>query len=246
MLASHTLGIVLTKRGTYQDKPIPMCGVPFHSYENYAKRLIQSGHNVAICNQLPQENVQSNGKTTKSLIQRELVRIMTPGTLIEESLIESNSYNYLVSLFLENELCYVSWLDITTGDFYTDKIAVEDVNNFLYKISPKEILVHENFNKAIIYDDFIPLVRVRPLDIATIDDATKIVKQFAINNTFLIDYTGSFIVSIGLLLDYILLTQRNSNMLLKRGAIEKLNFLNMDFFKGQFLFRGQKFPSQKY
>ena len=230
VVASHTLGIVLTKRGTYQGKSIPMCGVPFHSYENYAKRLIQSGYNVAICNQLPQENVSSNGKTNKALIKRELVRIMTPGTLIEESLIESNSYNYLASLFLENEFCYVSWLDITTGDFYTDKVAVEEINNLLYKISPKEILVHDNFNKEIIYDDFAQLVRVCPNSVATIEYAKNIVQQFAINNLFLRDYQGRLTISIGLLLDYILLTQRNSKMVLRLGKINKLNFLDMDFF----------------
>ncbi len=152
VIVSSALGIFLTKKTTLAEE-IPMCGIPFHSYETYLNRLIKLGYKVAICEQTetPQSAKQ---RGYKAIVNREVVRIVTQGTLIEESLLESNNYNYLVAIYYINNVFYVSWLDVSTNDFYIQNVEMIDLNNVLYTISPKEIIVLQDFNINLLSTEF--------------------------------------------------------------------------------------------
>ena len=96
IIASKAVDLVLTKRGTYQGKEIPMCGVPYHAYESYLSRLIKQGHKVAICEQTetPEEARKRGGY--KAVVNREVVRLVTSGTLTEDVLLDAKKNNYLL------------------------------------------------------------------------------------------------------------------------------------------------------
>jgi len=147
-VASKALDLVLTKRGTYKGKPIPMCGVPFHAYENYLARLIHQGFKVAIAEQT--ETPEEAKKRSKSaLVTREVIRLVTPGTLTEDNLLDARENNYLLSISRQANVLGFSWLDLSTGDFFCKEVTSDlsefasDIYHILSKISPSEIIVSD-------------------------------------------------------------------------------------------------------
>ncbi|MFP4313207.1 MAG: DNA mismatch repair protein MutS [Alphaproteobacteria bacterium] len=151
--AAKVLEITLTKRGKSNGDDIAMCGVPFHSYEPYLAKLIRSGHKVAICEQTetPDEakaRTKKEGKpASKALVNREVVRIVTQGTLTEDELLEAKSNNYLACLSEISGQSALAWVDLSTGSFHVQKIAQKDAGSLISAINPKELLVseeHEN------------------------------------------------------------------------------------------------------
>src|SRR5262245_36173224 len=96
--ASQALGIVLTKRGKHQGQDIPMCGVPIHRADEYLQRLIRAGHRVAVCEQL-EDPAEARKRGAKAVVRRDVVRLVTPGTLTEETLLDAKARNYLTALF---------------------------------------------------------------------------------------------------------------------------------------------------
>src|SRR3569623_833008 len=125
-VASRALGIVLTKRGKHQGQDIPMCGVPIHRSDEYLHRLIALGHRVAVCEQL-EDPAEARKRGSKSVVKRDVVRLVTPGTLTEESLLDARANNYLTAVFLATPLdvgvsapdarvAFAS-VDISTGEF---------------------------------------------------------------------------------------------------------------------------------
>ena len=140
--AAAILDIALTKRGTFQGKPIPMCGVPFHAAENYLERLITSGAKVAICEQMETpEEAKKRGH--KSVLRREVVRIITPGTVTEESLLAPHKPNYLASIARQEEGFSLAWVDISTGEFGTISLLEGAIPTALTRLEPSEILIDE-------------------------------------------------------------------------------------------------------
>lgn len=140
-LASAALDIVLTKRGK-DEEAMPMCGIPFHSAENYIGRLIRQGFKVAICEQLetPEE---AKKRGYKAIVQRDVVRIITPGTLLEENLLDSDQNNFLISLHCQNGSVGVAAIDISTGEFFVEETHPEALESTLARLNPTEILVSE-------------------------------------------------------------------------------------------------------
>src|SRR6476659_11137411 len=121
--ASRALGIMLTKRGKHQGADIPMCGVPIERADEYLHRLIALGHRVAVCEQL-EDPAEARKRGTKSVVRRDVVRLVTPGTLTEDSLLEARSNNYLLALARarvssagEEARFALAWIDISTGEF---------------------------------------------------------------------------------------------------------------------------------
>ncbi len=157
-VASHHLGITLTKRGKLDDKDIPMCGVPYHSVDNYLARLIKLGFKIAIAEQLEHIDVKNkNLKNSPKIFPRDVVRIITPGTLIEEPLLEAKKFNFLVSIFIEKGEGCISWTDMTTGvinlRYLDNKNLADDLNENLFKIDPSEIIVSQNIKENLIIKD---------------------------------------------------------------------------------------------
>lgn len=139
VIAAEVLDIALTKRGKHETTDIPMCGVPHHSYEPYLQKLIKSGYKVAICEQIetPEE---AKKRGYKAVVRREVVRIMTPGTLIEDTLLNAKEPNYLVSLVDVSKQMALAWIDISTGEFRTSNTSKESLLADLTRLNPKEIL----------------------------------------------------------------------------------------------------------
>lgn len=141
--ASKALDITLTKRGQNQGTDIPMCGIPFHAYENYLSRLIRQGHSVAICEQMESPE-EAKKRGAKSVVQRGVVRVVTPGTLTEDTLLNAGQPNYLCAINERKDQVICGFVDISTGVFLLEVCESSDLETLLTKYDPSEILIAEN------------------------------------------------------------------------------------------------------
>ncbi len=143
-VASRDLDIVLTARDGGDGK-VPMCGIPYHAMDNYISRLISKGHKIAICEQV------EDPREAKGIVKREVIRIITPGTVIEDNLLKEHKNNYLVAIVEERDLTGFAYTDISTGEFKVCEIpgaaAGQQVQNELLRLAPAECLLSE-------YDSF--------------------------------------------------------------------------------------------
>ena len=142
-LVSRELDITLTGRSLGKDLRVPMAGVPAHSLEPYLVRLVRKGHQVAICEQL------SDPATSKGLVDRDVVRVVTPGTVFEDSLLDQQANNYLAALALDGEQAGLAYADITTGEFAATELSVDQLPLELGRISPSEILVPDGVTEEL-------------------------------------------------------------------------------------------------
>jgi DNA mismatch repair protein MutS len=143
--AVAALGIALTHRGEHAGVPVPMCGVPVHAAESYLLRLIRRGFRVAIAEQMEDPKNRSG----KAPIRRAVVRLITPGTLTEDSLLESGRANLLLALAPTREAVGAAWLDVSTGSFETDAVAPADLPALLGRLDPAEIVAPETLLAAL-------------------------------------------------------------------------------------------------
>ncbi|MGN0920060.1 MAG: DNA mismatch repair protein MutS, partial [Alphaproteobacteria bacterium] len=142
--ASKVLDIVQTYRGTHLGQKIPMCGVPFHAYENYLVRLVKAGYKVAICEQM-EDPAEAKKRGNKAVVKREVVRIVTAGTLTDENLLSARHHNYLVAVAESGIGFGVAWADMSTGDFYVQSATPETLTSVLARLEASEVLVQEDF-----------------------------------------------------------------------------------------------------
>ncbi len=142
--AAQTLDITLTKRGKNQGDDIPMCGVPWHSHESYLAKLIKAGFKVAICEQIetPEDAKKRGGY--KALVRRDVVRVVTSGTVTEDHLLAADENNYIAAIsYIGNEVG-IAWLDLSTGTFQVQNTTTHDLPSALERINPSEILIGEH------------------------------------------------------------------------------------------------------
>lgn len=138
---SRELELTLTGKDCGQEQRAPMCGIPYHAAENYISRLVSNGHKVAICEQL------EDPKQAKGIVKRDVIRIVTPGTVTETNLLEEKRNNYIMSIFQKGVFFGIAVCDISTGDFYASEIKEE--NNFerlldeISRYAPSEIIANE-------------------------------------------------------------------------------------------------------
>lgn len=154
--ASAALDIALTKRGQNAGKPIPMAGVPVHSHEMYLLKLIEKGFRVAICEQIETPE-QAKAKGKKGPLERGVVRIITPGTLTEESLLPPKKANFLVCISPTDKKTSrigIAWTDISTGAFFITDTEPKLLLNTLYQLDPAEILMPESLWQSLDLDTF--------------------------------------------------------------------------------------------
>ena len=133
-LTSHELEIVLTSREMGKGHRVPMAGIPYHALDNYLAKLINGGYKVAIC-----EQVTRPGET-RGLVEREVVRLVTPGTVVEPSLLDSKTNNYLVSLTIDGEKVGIAYVDITTSEFATTQLPLSRVITEIERLNPSEVI----------------------------------------------------------------------------------------------------------
>jgi len=144
ILVSNLLHITLTKRRNKIDGEIPMCGVPFHSAENYISKLIKLGYSVAICDQVEKANA------SKGIVKREIVKVITPGTVMIDAFLQEKSNNFIISAFLVKSYVYFAIGDISTGELFVDKVNINDFIDLISIYKIKEIIVYEKNFKNII------------------------------------------------------------------------------------------------
>ena len=144
-VASRALGIVLTKRGKHEGEDIPMCGVPIERADDYLQRLIGLGHRVAVCEQI-EDPAQARKRGPKSVVRRDVVRLVTPGTITEERLLDPGRANLLVAVTRlragETRTVYgVAAVDISTGGFTLRETGEAELAGELARLEPSEIVV---------------------------------------------------------------------------------------------------------
>ena len=219
--ASASLDITLTKRGTYDGKPIPMCGVPVHASETYLLRLIKKGYRVAVCEQL-EDPSEAKKRGAKSVVKRGVVRIVTPGTITEETILDSKTNNYLCCISQLRGEMSIAWADISSRDFYVQSVKEADVLGVLARIAPKEILLPQ---KLLSHPDLLDvwgeykacLIPLPDARFDTVNAEKRLQDIFAVGalDSFG-DFTKSNISASGTLLDYIEITQVGKLPLINR------------------------------
>ena len=217
--ASKVLEIALTGRDCGQEERAPMCGVPHHAVDGYISKLIESGYKVAICEQLEDPSV------AKGIVKRDVVRVITPGTIIDQGMLEEKSNNYLCCIYMDKGFG-LSYVDISTGElFVTENISLSDFlksnsNELLIeeisKISPSEIISNKlTGNEAI--DAMINIS-----DVLSLDDYKNIVlKHFKVVSLDSFGLKDNFhaVMSLGILINYLNETQKTN-----LDHINKLHF----------------------
>src|ERR1700716_1627083 len=143
--ASRALGIMLTKRGRHQGLDIPMCGVPVERSDDYLHRLIALGHRVAVCEQM-EDPAQARARGNKSVVRRDVVRLITPGTLTEDTLLDARANNYLLAIARARvsagtDRIGLAWIDISTAEFIVTECATGELAATLARIKPNEVIV---------------------------------------------------------------------------------------------------------
>ena len=118
-IVSKILDIALTSREMGKGQRIPLAGIPYHSLDSYLGKLVREGHKVAICEQT------SDSTASKGIVDREVVRVVTPGTVVEDSILDIKTNNYLSSVIIQNDMAGFAYVDITTSEFHTTEIPID-------------------------------------------------------------------------------------------------------------------------
>lgn len=146
-VAARSLGITLTKRGKHLGEDIPMCGVPVHAADDYLQKLISLGHRVAVCEQT-EDPAEAKKRGSKSVVRRDVIRLVTPGTLTEDRLLDSSSNNYLCALTrlkggsLTGDSTFgLAWIDMSTGAFHVSETDDQRLSADLAQIGPRELIL---------------------------------------------------------------------------------------------------------
>ena len=146
--AAEALDITLTKRGKHLGDDIPMCGVPVHSADVYLSRLIRKGFRVAVCEQT-EDPAEAKKRGAKAVVQRAVVRLVTPGTLTEDTLLDPRTNNYLATLAQVRGNHALAWRDLSTGEFLCTEVTVPAIATELARLMPGEIVVSDTMLAAI-------------------------------------------------------------------------------------------------
>ena len=133
--SAEVLGLTLTTRSKKQENAMPMAGIPYHALDRYLKEMIKAGIRVAICDQL------EDPATAKGIVKRGVTRVVTPGTLIEESCLEGDNNNYLASVAVAEKQAGIGCVDISTGEFYVSVVGINSVGDELEQMGVSETLV---------------------------------------------------------------------------------------------------------
>ena len=215
--ASGTLDIALTKRGKHLGEDIPMCGVPAHSHENYLARLIRAGFKVAVCEQM-ENPAEAKKRGSKAVVKRGVVRLITPGTLTEDALLDASKHNYLAALSQvrgdsKNELG-LAWLDMSTGDFQIQSVSRSTLSAALARLNPGELLLPDRvLVDSEIVETLHPWTQVlSPVPAPRFDSENarkRLEKLFGVGTLAAFgDFSRAETAAAGALIDYVELTQK--------------------------------------
>ena len=233
-LASRELDLTLTGRDCGQKERAPMCGVPFHSCESYIARLVQKGYKVAIC-----EQTEDPAKA-KGLVKRDIIRVITPGTVIESGMLDEGKNNFISSAFMANKKIGLSFCDISTGELFITEISGEDLQDQLQdqliSYNPREILIGGEIVNFKTLPNFIKEKLSASVEMLTDDefgysiclDAMK--NQFKENDVNSIKDKKEMVSSVGALLSYLKVTQITGYERINTFEVYNENqYMNLDY-----------------
>lgn len=207
--AAAALDIALTHRGKHEGEDIPMAGVPVHSHEGYLARLIRAGFKVAVCEQT-EDPAEAKKRGGKSIVARAVVRVITSGTLTEDSLLDARQPNYLAALAETAAGLGLAWLDISTGDLHSQPLTAAGLPAALARIEPGELLLSEAMAALPGLADW--RERLTPLPSGRIGEAVGRRRLQALFGVETLDAFGAFsaaeVAALGALVEYVELTQK--------------------------------------
>ncbi len=216
--AAEALDIALTKRGKHNGDDIPMCGVPHHAAEGYFLTLIRKGFRVAVCEQM-ESPAEAKKRGSKSVVRREVVRLVTPGTLTEDALLEARRHNFLAAYAEVRDEAALAWADISTGSFHVMPLASVRLSPELARLAPSELIVADNIEPKI-YELVSDLgISLTPVGRSSFDSTASEKRICGLFNVGALDAFGSFkraeISAMGALIDYLEITQKGKLPLLQ-------------------------------
>ena len=214
--ASAALDIALTRRGTHLGQPIPMCGVPVHAAESYLLTLIRKGFRVAIAEQM-EDPAEARKRGAKSVVARDVVRLVTPGTLTEESLLEARRHNFLAAFATVRDDCALAWVDISTGEFRVMPCPEPRLAPELARHAPRELLVPQGARLTeIAAEAGAALTELPPGSFDSTAATRRLAALFGVET---LEGFGSFsraeLAAMGAIADYLDLTQKGRMPLLR-------------------------------
>lgn len=219
--AAEALDIALTKRGKHDGADIPMCGVPVHAAEGYLLTLIRKGFRVAVGEQM-ESPVEAKKRGSKSVVKRDVVRLVTPGTLTEDALLEARRHNFLAAYADIRGEASLAWADISTGAFHVMTLDPVHLSPELARLAPSELIVSDTVVESVqeIADDMlVPLSRVHPTEFDSSSGYQRLCEVFDVST---LDGFGSFRradhAAMGALIRYLELTQKGKLPLLAPPA----------------------------
>lgn len=224
--AAEALDIALTKRGQHLGEDIPMCGVPVHAAENYLLTLIRKGFRVAVCEQL-EDPAEAKKRGSKSVVKRDVVRVVTPGTLTEDSLLDARRHNYLTAYFESRDgSAALAWCDMSTGGFWVMPVTPARLGPELARLAPREILISENLDPsriALIEETGASVTRLAPSSFDSRSAEARLTDLFKVDS---LEAFGQFerpdLSAMGAVVDYLDITQKGNLPLLQRPQRQSL------------------------
>jgi DNA mismatch repair protein MutS len=221
--ASEALDIALTKRGKHDGADIPMCGVPVHAAEGYLLTLIRKGFRVAVGEQL-ETPAEAKKRGNKSIVHRDVVRLVTPGTLTEESLLEARRHNYLAAFAEVRDAHALAWVDISTGAFHVMSLPLVRLGPELARLAPSELLIaegKETEHRELETEFGLSLTNLARASFDSTGAEERICSLFDVTS---LDAFGSFnraeVSAMGALIEYLDMTQKGNLPLLRKPIKE--------------------------
>lgn len=215
--AAEALDIALTKRGKHLGEDIPMCGVPVHSAEGYLLTLIRKGFRVAVCEQM-EDPAEAKKRGSKTVVRRDVVRLVTPGTLTEESLLEARRHNYLASFANIRGDCALAWVDISTGSFHVMPLSEIRLGPELARLCPSELIVADGQEGSLQDAEAEFGVSLTPLGRSAFDSSgaeKRLCRLFSVGTLEAFgQFTRPEIAAMGAVVEYLEITQKGKLPLL--------------------------------
>ncbi|WP_254871440.1 DNA mismatch repair protein MutS [Pseudooceanicola sp. HF7] len=224
--AASALDISLTKRGKHLGEDIPMCGVPVHAAESYLLTLIRKGFRVAVCEQM-EDPAEAKKRGSKSVVKRDVVRLVTPGTLTEDSLLEARRHNFLAAYASVRDAAALAWVDISTGAFQAMPLPAVKLGPELARLMPSELLVSdaEEPELRLLVEEF--GISLTPLSRASYDSTGAVDRLTRLFKVGTLESFGAFtrpeLSAMGALVDYLEITQKGKLPLLRPPSREALD-----------------------
>ena len=217
IVASKELEITLTGRANGKDGKIPMCGVPHHAADTYVNKLIEKGYKVAMCEQV------EDASQTKGMVRREVVSVLTPGTVMKKDALNEKENNFLIAVEVDGSEYCIAYSDLSTGESFVKKIGVDELSAEVVNLDSKEVVTASDFNQNILEN----LKQLKQLVVSS-EDATAIAGEFELLVSDIVE--DGLRRAFGRLLNYLTKTQQSSLHHLQPVRLNRADdFLKMDY-----------------